>query len=71
MSAFKITGPGCGNDPWVSMVDGCELVAICAGRVGVLLLRSRSLDVMLVSEFFLYGSGASRDAAVAAVVADV
>src|ERR1700719_4579259 len=50
MSALKITGPGRGNDAWASMVDGCELVAIRAGRVGVLFLRSRSLDVMLVSE---------------------
>jgi hypothetical protein len=53
------------------MVNGCELVAIRAGRVGVLFLRSRSLDVMLVSESFLCGRGASRDAAVAAVVTDV
>jgi hypothetical protein len=53
------------------MVDRCELVAIRAGRVGVLFLRSRSLDVVLVSEFFLCGSGTSRNAAAAAVVADV
>jgi len=71
MSALKITGPGRGDDAWASMVDGCELVAIRAGRVGVLFLRSRSLDVMLVSESFLCGRGASRDAAVAAVVTDV